>query len=264
MAYSMNQVALYLNLAAKRVQVDGSLRYLTGNDAVVLAGGGQGSETQILFVRDALWIANNEDTDTLLQKNIVERLGIRTPEELIAHVEAYQGRVFGRRMQGGRQAYDVGSSPTAKLLYELAEKTDIGGTRAVPYPPDMVLPAATATSTCTIGGPGAFVAPAVTGIVFVFGTYQATNPQAPNMHAEQKLFAALSRVPGNIRGTLPLYGCKRPCDVCAGVVGGVTARLRDDQRYLNSRAHDDPAVDGYAPQFHAVNVKILDVAAYFP
>ena len=264
MAYSMNQVALYLNLAAKRVQADGNLRYLTGNTNVALNGGGQGSETQILFVRDALWIANNDDADTRLQKAIVDRLGIDTPEALIEHVDAYQGRVFGRRRQGNNESYNVGTSPTATLLYELAGMDDAGESRDVPYPGNLVLPAAAAANrVITIGAPNAFHAPPVTGLVFIVGNYQASN-NAPNEHAEQKLLAALSQLPDNIRGTLALYGCKRACNVCATVVQDVTRKLRGEQRYLNSRSHDDPHVNGYQNQFHAANIKSLDVDAYYP
>lgn len=264
MAYSMNQVALYLNLAAKRVQADESLKYLTGNKTPKITGGGQGSETQILFVRDALWIANNDDADTRLQKAILDRLAIDTPDGLIDHVDAYQGRVFGRRRQGNNESYDVGTSPTATLLYELAGMDDLGASRDVPYPGDLVLPAAPAANRLiTIGAPNNFHAPPVTGIVFIVGNYQSSN-DAPNEHAEQKLLAALSRLPENIRGTLALYGCKRACNVCATVVQDVTRKLRGEQRYLNSRSHDDPHVQGYQNQFHAANIKSLDVDAYYP
>lgn len=266
----MNQVALYLNLAAKRVHESRNLSFLTGNNAIAMGAGGLGQETQIMFVRNALWIANNDDADTRLQKSLLDRLGINTVDALIDHVDTYQGRVFGRRRQGGVDVYENRASPTERLLFELAGYEEDGSARAagVPYAANLVPPVrGVANPTYTIQGAAARRAePPVNGIVFVLGNYDADEATraAVNEHAEQKLLAALSSVPDAIRGTLALYGCKRACNVCARVLTAADARLRQERRYLNTRSHDDAHVENYQAQFHAENIKALDVAAYFP
>ena len=94
----MNQVALYLNLATTRIKKDGNTLTYLGLPGVELnvAPGREQQETQILFVRDALGIANNDDSDSLCQKALLEKLGVSTPDNLIEHVANYQGRVFER------------------------------------------------------------------------------------------------------------------------------------------------------------------------
>ena len=264
MAYSMNQVALYLNLACSRVQADGDMRYLTGRSGTgTLTGGGQNQETQILFVRDALWIANNDDADSQLQKKILEKLRVGTPEALVEHVDAFQSRVFKRRRNGREEMFVPPASPAETLLFELAGLDDKGDAREVAYPDAMDLPTtgAGAPAGYSLGSGGK---PPVSGILFVTGSYEGKDGTGDNEHAEQKLLAALSRVPDSIRGTLALYGCKRQCQVCADVFGEALPRLRASYRYVNCRAHDDTKVSNYAAQAHPSGIKALDVDRYFP
>lgn len=264
MAYSMNQVALYLNLACSRVQADGDMRYLTGRAGTgELTGGGQNQETQILFVRDALWIANNDDADSQLQKKILDKLRIGTPEALIEHVDAFQARVFKRRRNGRDEMFVPPASPAETLLFELAGLDDKGDAREVTYPNAMDLP------TTGTGSPAGYALgsggkPPVSGIVFVTGHYEGKHGTGDNEHAEQKLLAALAEVPDSIRGTLALYGCKRQCQVCADVFGEALPRLRASFRYVNCRAHDDRKVRNYASQAHPSGIKALKVDHYFP
>lgn len=264
MAYSLNQVALYLNLAGSRVQADGDMRYLTGRAGTgTLAGGGQNQETQILFVREALWIANNDDADSQLQKRILEKLRIGSPEALVEHVDAFQARVFKRRRNGRDEMFVPPASPAETLLSELAGLDDTGAARELVYPDAMDLPTSGGSTPAgyTLGASGR---PPVSGIVFVTGSYEGKDGTGDNEHAEQKLLAALAVVPDSIRGTLALYGCKRQCQVCADVFGEALPRLRASYRYVNCRAHDDTQVRNYAAQAHPSGIKALDVDRYFP
>lgn len=266
MAYSMNQVALYLNLAAARVKADGDLRYLMGPGAPKISGGGNLQETQILFVRDALWVANNDDADTVLQKAILEKLLIGTPEALVEHVEACQTRVFKRMKLGAKEIFVPPGSPAEILLAELAGLDDAGGKRDLTYPSALgALPVAGKKPVgYALQPPGSSTAPAVSGIVFVTGNYEGTVGSGDNEHAEQKLLAALSRVPDSVRGTLALYGCKRQCSVCKNVFDKAIPKVASSYRYLNCRAHDDPAIENYQAQAHPSGIKALDVDRYFP
>lgn len=267
MLYSMNQIALYLNLASGRIKKDGGrLTYLTDTDSPVLAAAaGDGQETQILFVRDALWIANNDDQDSLLQQELLNKLGIKTPEQLIQHVETYQGRVFARIKIKGAYEYAEPDSPGKLALFELASRNEKGEPQAVAYPaPITVFPKAVANPKYTLVEPdGDGTKPPVAGIVFVVGNYAGANTGV-NEHAEQKLLAALLHVPDSITGTLPLYGCKRQCAVCEGVFKKAIPRLKSRSRYLNCTAHDDRTVENYQQQAHPSNIKALDVDKYFP
>lgn len=71
-------------------------------------------------------------------------------------------------------------------------------------------------------------------------------------------------VPDSVRGTLALYGCKRQCSVCKGVFDKAIPKVASSYRYLNCRAHDDPAIENYQAQAHPSGIKALDVDRYFP
>jgi hypothetical protein len=273
MLYSYNQVALYLNLAAARVAKDGHLGYLTGSELPKVSGGGHDhQETQILFVNDdALWVANNDDADTLLQKAILEKLHIGTPEALIDHVQTYQTRVFKRRKNGASEIFTPRTSPAEILLAELVG-TDYEGNKRVlhdqnDYPAALwPLPAAPLggkkSSGYSLQSSGA--TPALSGIVFITGRYEGKSGTGDNEHAEQKLLAALSRLPDNVRGRLDFYGCKQQCQTCKGVFDEAKPRLLSSYRFLVCTAHDDAKVDNYQAQAHPSNIKALDVDHYFP
>lgn len=266
MLYSNNQIALYLNLASGHIKRDGHLRYLTGKPSPKLTGGGNLQETQILFVRDALWIANNDDSDTLLQQSLLNMLGIGTPQALIEHVAAYQGRVFNRIKIQGEMQFDTPSGPAEEVMEELCKLDELGNAKDIVYPADMVgLPiGGVSNPKYKLTSPdGDRAKPPVSGIVFVVGNYEGSG-DGINEHAEQKLLAALSRVPDSITGTLPLFGCKRQCSVCEDVFDRAMPRLRSSYRYLNCRAHSDTKITKYQAQAHPSNIKALDVDQYFP
>ena len=89
MLYSMVEVAIYLNVATNLIQkANGYLTYLTGDESVrITKTNSRTEETQILQIfSKAIWIANNEDSDTYMQKELLDKLSIDDYRDLIEHV----------------------------------------------------------------------------------------------------------------------------------------------------------------------------------
>src|SRR5438874_2422537 len=96
MSTDLENIATYLNLAVRKTRRAGTLAWLTGAAAVVcpVVAAPQCEETQCLSFGSALWIANNDDADSTLQRTIVNRLGLSKEPKLLRHVEAYFTRLL--------------------------------------------------------------------------------------------------------------------------------------------------------------------------
>src|SRR4051794_6307991 len=90
------KIALYLNLAAIKIKDgNGALRWLTGDGTTIAYDNTTVSEeTQCLAFGSALWIANNDDGDSIMQRTFLNRMGITKPAKLLKHVETYYTRLF--------------------------------------------------------------------------------------------------------------------------------------------------------------------------
>ena len=76
--HELARIALFLNCATSKVSSERSLEWLTVNKAACNWRSGGNQETQCLTFGATLWIANNEDDDTALQKEMLQTLGINS------------------------------------------------------------------------------------------------------------------------------------------------------------------------------------------
>jgi hypothetical protein len=264
MLYSLDQVALYLNRATILIKkAKGDLEYITGKKGTTIAASGLGAEeTQCLSFGSAIWIANNDNGDTLIQMALLNKLGINTAEQLIDHVDRYQARV----MATAKGAF-VPAAMTAEesLLFAIASRHDADsapGEKFAPAAP-MELPPSVKNPEykLTASGP----APS-SGLVFVTGSFMAVGGGEGSEHAEQKLLVALSKSFGSVNGTVTISGCKMACSVCEKVLEDTAKELKSRNialKYVNTYVNElrDKAK---LSKKNAVNVKALDVALYFP
>lgn len=261
MLYSFDQVALYLNRATLLIKASaGSLKFITGNDGTKVSYiGAKAEETQILTFGDAVWIANNDDNDSTTQREYLNKMGVSTRQELMDHVEAYQGRALkthqGKFTEGGMTSEE-------KLLYRLASRNDQDRVEKFSYPGTLapaLVASANATYKLSAEGP-----PPSSGIVFVTGSYVGSG--GPE-HAEQKLLAALSKCGGNVRGSVTISGCKMACSICEDVLDSAKEKLKNrfiqlnyNSSFVNSIRNDE---DVGLRKKNSHGIKALDTARYF-
>lgn len=260
-----DQIALYLNLATTKTRgAAGDIGWLTGTPGTTVAVAASTSqETQCMVLGSCIWIANNEDTDSDFQCRFLNLLGISSYVKLTEHVEKYQKRLLPSH--AGRFNVTDGSRPGEKLLARVTE------TANGPAPVLAVCAVPATPGTCATYGLASAGAPAVSGIVFVSGSYVGAGGE--NEHAEQKLMAALGKY---LQGTgtsiqakrLQVAGCKSACQTCRGVLQTIQARVLAGSS-KNRMSFDTPelveartAVGMGAA--HPSNIKALDVDHYFP
>ncbi|MEO1492371.1 MAG: hypothetical protein AAFV19_09505 [Pseudomonadota bacterium] len=262
----VEKIALYLNLAYNKLRKDGgSLKFLTGDTSktVAVSGGSENQETQVMSFKSAIWIANNDDGITTTMRDFCEAMEVKNAQQLIDHVEAYATRVLEYNTHTKTAAFRATAMPVhGNVLAALIGKEDctlpsqIKACEAVDTTKLRVSNAAS-LSKHTLGG----AAPKTSGVVFVHGTYDSTNTHT-NMHAEQKLLAALATVEPETQGRIYVGGCKAPCSVCGGVLDKIKLKV-PQLAYTNpqmAEARSDAGLSAYT----ASNIRELDVAKYFP
>ena len=267
--YSLNQVACYLNLAASRIAKQGNISYLTDNAKDGLIGGAkQHQETQILLFGDpkskspTLWIANNDDADTHLQMNLLNKLGIITAESLIKHVSTYQGRLFkpSNYTKKNKDLCQEPTDPTGISLYQLALLEAESETLDYPKPLTLV-ENNTFNSEYQINLNN--TPDSTKTLLFVTKSYIGLSPNTGEEHAEQKLLAALSKL-SSVNETLYFYGCKPPCVACKHVLLLVEQNQSKLKLKLKYDNHNDGAKYPAVKNSTSDTIKKLDVDKYFP
>lgn len=234
------RIAVFLNLACDRVTKDnGKLKFITGKDTPsIRKGGRQNQETQILWFKDVIWIANNDDADTEMMRDYCDALGINTVDGLESHVDTYNTAVLPTH----RGALNLrGISPKEELCVALLEAEMPSGTTrsdlTVPDPLDTSAITSVSNQTYKLSSSNA---PPTKGIVFVYGNYTGDTVTSGSEHAEQKLLAALSKADTTVNGGVRITGCKSPCSVCQKVLDEVHLRLG---RSLIALKYNNTAMD---------------------
>lgn len=254
----LENVATYLNLAVRRTnQAAGDMAWLTGVVSAYAVGAGQSEETQCLTFGSAMWIANNDDADTTLQRTMLNALGISKPAQLLRHVERYFTRVLNYHMgalaPGGHSAkqdlllrFNGGGAPAQAAVCPPA-----GGGACAAY---------------GLASPGP---PPSSGIVFVTGNYQSLPGAGVSYHAEQRLLAALGKYlqAKTIVGQVTVGGVKTACNTCDAALQAVQARLAALHepvrlRYQNALADQHRVAVGLNPN-NPPNIHQLDVNHYY-
>jgi len=260
---NFEMIALYLNLASLRIAKDGNkLKFLTGAETpTITCGYSESHETQIMWCREMMWIANNDDAVSATQRSLLNLVGAGTVDELVAHVERYATRVF-KMAQGGIVRGNM--TEKEKVLLKLisletgVEEKDIAEQAVM----NLTGVAPASNGTYSINSPNA---PPATGITFVTGNYIGkVCPDGP-VHAEQKLLVALSKAPTTVHGGVHLTGCKSPCTSCAKVLKE-TLSLTENR--LFSLKYRNPEMDALRKDaglgvFSATGIRELDVAKVF-
>ena len=227
MAATAEEASLYLNLATSILNANkGSLEFLTGNKTYSIDGVKKSSmsqETQVLTFGTSIWIANNDDDDSAVQKKFLEKIGVTTRDGLLTHVETYRKRVLGKH---GTKVWDTHQKrPKEKYLYSLvtpsvdlgesASKKTLGAAMAV-------LPGGGAVTNYSLTSTSA---PPSVPILMVTGAY--TGEGGTSYHAEQKLIAAFGRYVAQNPSTYAVVvaGNKPACSKCDGVLAAAATRL---------------------------------------
>jgi hypothetical protein len=258
--YELAKIATYLNLATLKIKAGGagSLNWLTDTAATIaFEATAQSQETQCLGFGSTLWIANNEDRDTITQRTFVNRLGIKNAQKLLQHVERYGRRTL--TFHAGQ--LNVGAL-TMKQRFMRSLVAGVHLDQGNAY----VLPAAgVANGTLDISGEGR---PAVSAIVFVEGAYEGDGNDA--LHAEQKLIAALGKLieSGTVpRGEVSVGGVKSACGTCSRVLQATRRRLNELKlgiylQFENARA-DRLRTEADLNPDNNDDIRALDIDTYF-
>lgn len=219
MPATAEEASLYLNLATSIMNgASGSLEFLTGNKTHSVTGVNSSSlsqETQCLTFGTSIWIANNDDSDSAMQKKFLEKIGVTTRAELLTHVETYKTRVLGR---WGTKVWDTHqNSPKTRYLHALGGggKKTLGAALATP-------PGGGAVTTYSLTST---LPPPSVPILMVTGAYDGTG--GTSYHAEQKLIAAFGRYVKQNPSTYALVvaGNKPACTKCDSVLAAAATRL---------------------------------------
>jgi hypothetical protein len=215
MLRTLEAISVYLNLVVELLKRDEDYSFITSGTATLTHTivATQNQETQCMSFGSTIWIANNEDEDTLLQKKFLTDVGVKTAEDLRRHVAKYATRALGHAPSRENVAESHQRSPGQKFLYNLVEiPPTTRGTAMVALPRDgVVAEYALGTRTKT-------EAPPVAQIVVITGKYEGEG--GVKMHAEQKLLAALGRALRLYPGLFGIKcaGLKRPCGTCGPVL----------------------------------------------
>jgi hypothetical protein len=259
MPYRSEQIALYLNLATSHLEArEGNLSELTTSNQTIAYNAGNHEETQCLAMMGALWIANNDDSDTDTQRALLNKLGIDTHDALANYVDQYQTLVL-KHHAGVLTRQNL---PTAKqkFLYDLA---DADGAIPPAKPARPAVPAAVNNQPYSLASNNA---PPVAGIVFIKGNYAGSITPDGNQHAEQKLLAALSKCYAKaFNKGVHIFGCKVACSVCEEVLANVKQKLKSKGVTLK---YEDPIAERIReeaglPQVNPQGIRDLDVDTYF-
>lgn len=216
------RIALYLNLAMSQL-IEGKKKptYVLANyDKELSEPTKSNEETQVLFVNNQLWIANNNDLDTDTQLELLNVLGINNATALKNHVDKHQGRVINVH------ANSIYKPKSGKewLLHELAA-ADNTLVEPSKWGSKEIYSSSAKNITYTVGNE-----PKMKGsdekLVFVKGDYAGVDKPNGSMHAEQKLLAALIRHKHEFFGkTVTFAGCKMACTVCEKVLNNARSRF---------------------------------------
>ncbi|MEL6996877.1 MAG: hypothetical protein AAFP68_01335 [Pseudomonadota bacterium] len=271
--YFDERIPLYLNLACRQVTRDsGDLKFLTGSSGTtVTCGGRENQETQVLkFGGSTIWIANNDDADTLMMKAFLDKLGIDSLEALSSHVEDYAARLYPSRKAGegtvAKANISDGTAVKVKLLAELQAQEMISGKTVadieIPDPKDLTTVTAVSNKTYKLSSSNA---PPADGIVFVTGNYDGDKVTGGDQHAEQKLLAALSKAPSTMTGAVRIIGCKSACSTCETVLLGVRDRLKGKMivSFQNQNV-DNMRTDLSLGKKNTSTIRDLALDTYFP
>nr|WP_319776209.1 hypothetical protein [uncultured Sphaerochaeta sp.] len=258
----MVEVAIYLNVATNLIQeANGYLTYLTGDNSVKIEKtNSRTEETQILEIfSKSIWIANNEDSDTCMQKALLDKLNINDYRDLIEHVDTYGNRILTHHQ--GNFTYG-GMSLKEKLFYNFMTRhgtvaragalTQIGGSANNPM-----------YNITSATGP-----PPLDKIVFVRGDYEGS--VGNKKHAEQKLLAALGRflTTYDFTGTILVRGCKSPCETCGKVLAEMSEYFAEHKPGIKF-VYSNSIIEEYRKDVglnvvHASGVSAIKLDKYFP
>jgi hypothetical protein len=219
------RVALYLNLILSKIK-NNKIPILNSNSTKSLASspGNSNEETQVLYVRNRLWIANNDDNDTKAQNSLLQILGITTTKQLFDHVDEYQKNAL--EMHNKKVNYN-GCSPKGRLLYKLAKAEKLvgdDGLISAKYftPSNSSLPFYTLSSETKELGKS---------IVFVKGNYESDDNHTKE-HAEQKLLHVLIQHKSQFFDErVTIAGCKMACSTCQKVLEKAQSKLSGMLRF---------------------------------
>ena len=261
----VEKIATYLNVATDKLKnANGNLQWLTGTTTQIEVSTGASQETQCMSFGAAFWIANNDDADTVIQRLLLNQLGITSYTALLNHVNTHGKRALDTH---GKFVVQTQLSPKKKFLKAL-----LGGDNKVPAvcTPDQT--AANLSYTLPVNGsmPPQAHAPSHTQIVFVRGTYDGDVD--PALHAEQKLLAALGVLVltnrDHVASPIRVAGCKAACGTCRTALTGVAQRLQANyKKVLSWKTTTDLNSKRSAAGIGVDNnsgIKLLDVDHYFP
>lgn len=230
MRFPLAQTALYLNAATQKIKNDqGSLQFLTGNAQDTINTnhfGGQTQETQCMVFKNTLWVANNDDNDTDLQRLFVNEIGARTARMMFRHVADYGSRVLNAHQ--GNLRYQLQATPHQRVLYTLRDTQRQDAAEGATL--DLTRVQAVANSQYSLASQGL---PNISGIVFIRGHYPGVDNGQAAEHAEQKLLYALLKIvrQNGARtglGKVHCAGCKVACSTCVQVLSRAQLVLRQN------------------------------------
>jgi hypothetical protein len=257
---TLTRMALYLNLATKRIkEAGGSLSYIANKtDKKVKVPGDEGQqETQVLYlggIQPRLFIANNDDKDTETQRELMNLLGIDNIGLFNDHIDRFQGCALKR----AKGEYSGGRTPKEELLYSLVglKKTDAADLKNFDFGKTVV------NDTVGTGGDLAGV---FGNLVFVTGSYEGSG--GDTLHAEQKLVALVLKNVAKLRKyrRLTVAGCKTACGTCAKALADAAGSLENEGLPLFWT--DDAAVkkartDAKLSPDDPKDIRMLNVKAY--
>lgn len=263
---NLEQIPLYLNIACKLVtDAGGDIGFLTGaRGTTVTCGEPENQETQCMVNGQSIWIANNDDQNTTMMKSFLNKLGIKTLKELRAHVATYAPRVLPAHA-GQVNAND--GSPKQRLLRDIIlsemRRGSTAAQIAIPDPLDLGGVTSVDNKTYKVTSDHA---PPTDSIVFVFGKYTGDRVASDDLHAEQKLLAALGKGTSSVRCDVKVFGCKSACSTCLGVLREVSETGRRSRNinliFANHR------VDGLRAEYgmdsrRTTTIRDLKVDDYF-
>ncbi|MGZ5431368.1 MAG: hypothetical protein ACXWH7_00445 [Thermoanaerobaculia bacterium] len=258
------RIATFLNLATDKIKAEGgSIQWLTGTATTIAYEATAASqETQCLWFGSTLWIANNEDRDSVTQQTLLNALGIKKPARLNELAANHSAKTL---QYHGAHFVPHGMTPKQKFMHAL-----LGGGAMVPGAA-FVVPTAVANGEYSIVNKGG--CPAVGGIVFVKGTYDADADGGASEHAEQRLVAALGLLLKNSSttpvGAVLINGCKSACGSCRRAMKSVVEHLDALKQknfwlsFQNETLNAKRDTAGLGADDNA-GIKKLDVTAYFP
>jgi len=265
-------IAVYLNLACKKIKKDENLlKYLMGQNTAqtITSPTDSNEETQCLQVGWTLWIANNNDDDTIAQKELLNKLGVDKVHKLVEHVAFYRLRLFEIHNNNVVLSSD---NLKEKLLYELIKTDHIDINKQFTQidtkaPLITTLPQAVKNKVYKLGSLNTGNLEGNSGIVFVIGNYKTDNNSGSKFHAEQKLLAALGELwkKNPCHKRVYIQGCKGACNACKDVLKKVNRKIVEKRfGYINEVVQSKRYEVNLNDRSNVTGVAQLKINHYFP